>query len=77
MGRGGCGGYYKFFLKNRSLGDLNISWPSSFKIRDHTLSMQEGGLEGFCGVTKYFSNILMDHKIFSKIFDGPQNVLFL
>ena len=26
------------------------------------------------GVIKYFKHILMDHEIFSKIFDGPKNI---
>ena len=26
------------------------------------------------GVMKYFRHILMDHEIFFKIFDGPQNI---
>ena len=42
-------------------------------LRDRTLSVWEegGGAEGFCGVMKYFTYILMGHEIFFKIFDGP------
>ena len=28
------------------------------------------------GAMKYFRHILMDHEIFFKIFDGPQNIFF-
>ena len=45
------------------------------EVRDHTLSMQEGGLEGFCGVMKYVRHVWIGHEIYFKIFDRPQNIL--
>ena len=30
--------------------------------------------DGFCGVMKHFTHILMGHEIIFKIFDGPQNI---
>ena len=32
------------------------------------------GWRGFVGFMKYFRHIFMDHEIFSKIFDGLQNI---
>ena len=35
-----------------------------------------GGGRGWGVVMKYFRHILIGHKIFFKIFDGPQNISF-
>ena len=41
-------------------------------VRDHTLSMSEGGgAEGFCGGHEIFLALLMGHENFFKILDGP------
>ena len=36
--------------------------------------MQERGRRVFTGVMKCFKYILMDHEMFLKVFDGPQNI---
>ena len=49
------------------------TWLAS-PVRDRTLNMQEGRRRVFVGAMKYFRHILMDHEIFFKIFDVPQNI---
>ena len=48
--------------------------------RDHTLSMYKRAAAAqrvFVGTMKYFWHILMGHKNFFKIFDGPWNIFYV